>query len=1661
MKKRKSANGSSPRKRVVAFCASISLCFSGSGYTNPSGGVVVHGDIQFANNGNTLQVIQGTNHGIIDWNSFSIAAGQTTQFIQPGTSSVTLNRVTGGATSIINGSLISNGRVFLLNPAGILVGQGGVIDTAGFTASTLDLSNDAFLAGGDLDFRGNSQAGIVNLGRIHAVEGDVFLIASSVINEGSITAPRGSVGLASGNDVLLAESGSERIFVRGSGSSDGGAVNRGTIEANVAELKAHGGNIYGMAVKNEGRVAATSVSREGGQIFLRAGGGGGVRSTGTVVAKKEESGGNVVADSGPAGRTEISGKVDVTGASGNGGSILILGKGIEVFSGSLLIADGESGGGQILLGGGRRGLDPDFFNADIVEIGRDVSLQASAIEKGDGGEIISFSSGSLIFSGMAVARGGRHGGDGGFVEVSGKESVLIGNLTEQINVRAVSGKGGTLLIDPTDILIIDGVAGETSTINSNEIHDQDIVNFLAADQNLFLETVIGEGDGDITIEAGVDVSWNSDALFSLDADRDIVVRPGAKVSASGGGSIDFSAARNLSLGGEISSGTGAVVLRGASLDLLSGGSIEGGLTTGDIQLITDSIEVAGIIQSQGDLTIAPITSDLAINLGSGPEVPTNGLHLTNGELGFLSDGFNSIVIGDAVVGNGTITIGSVRFRDPTTFATPSSAFPGGEIFVVGDLTGIGDASFFFDGSGPSFQGEVSTTYLSGTISTEGYGITISDDVVLQGDSSIDTTAGGQLGGANVIIEGTVSGETQARNFSVNAGSDGQLFFQDTVGSDSSSLIGDIDWKAGRLILNTEVYSSGAIDIATSEYFILDDQGVIDSTNHLTIKANQGSVPVAGDFSGIDSRGRMNSALGEIVLDGRAGDFSAGGTPNVGVWLRSNSDSMAAADIKITGAAPNGIDQAVLLDGTISSSGWGVEVGSMGGDVELNSTISGNGLVLKGDTASGTAFRVNGSIPLFGFSADGGGGINSLDFGGYTGSWLEIEASQLLNIDFLSGRPDLFPTFRGSNTDPGRFDIDSSTGFTYEDDTRGVIDVTDFSQVRGGILDDSFTIDLGSANVFGGSLDGDLGSDTFTVLSGSASVFESDFNDGGVDLLDFGLIGSALDVNLDSGVAQFGTGTTSFSGIERIVGASGYTNRIEGKGGGDTIRITANGVGEIESAVESQSAFGDETGTVETTASTLFFNEEDGYEVEGPPDTRTVAFENFSLVSGGLGEDMFEVTLPDTETFDGELLGGGDNDFFSISPGGDVATINGEGGVDTLDWGKFSEPVVVDLQDNSATQVGAFSSIESLVGGSGEDTLTGTPSADQFLVTEENRGFVNLLSFADFEILNGVGGSDLFVFQNQANVVRFDGGSEADTFVLNDSNLTTGRSYTISDGSVSRNQDYEFSEIESLQLLLGSGNDNVLAGNNGLIQFVDGGGGLDTVDFGTTPVVGRTPFLFGESQLFSSNVEEFVFVKDESNNPDNINNEGGGNQNPLGDGTVSDLFSGTGLTDAAANAFSAFAANALITGQAVVVQIDGTRFQLQAPASLDGFFTEPPQSIIGQLKENLEVNAWSELAEAIGFSDSTILVRNDGPFSILLDGVPPEELKAILEENLLTDSARELVAALEMTLVIPVTSIDGAVSILTIPIEVGPATLALLEANLNQEALNELTAALDQ
>ncbi|WP_041559705.1 filamentous hemagglutinin N-terminal domain-containing protein [Afipia carboxidovorans] len=62
-------------------------------------------------------------------------------FYQPGASSVTLNRVIGNETSVINGAINANGQVFIVNSAGVLFGKGSQINVGGLVASTQDISN--------------------------------------------------------------------------------------------------------------------------------------------------------------------------------------------------------------------------------------------------------------------------------------------------------------------------------------------------------------------------------------------------------------------------------------------------------------------------------------------------------------------------------------------------------------------------------------------------------------------------------------------------------------------------------------------------------------------------------------------------------------------------------------------------------------------------------------------------------------------------------------------------------------------------------------------------------------------------------------------------------------------------------------------------------------------------------------------------------------------------------------------------------------------------------------------------------------------------------------------------------------------------------------------------------------------------------------------------------------------------------------------------------------------------------------------------------------------------------------------------------------------------------------------------------------------------------
>ena len=146
-----------PRPTRIALAVSAALC-SSQILANPLGGQVISGSATIQSSGNQTTINQSSNRAIINWQSFSIGNGERTHFNQPSASSAVLNRVLGGNPSELLGALSANGKVFIINPNGVLVGAGATINTGAFVGSTRDVSNPQFMAGGNLDFFGSTNA---------------------------------------------------------------------------------------------------------------------------------------------------------------------------------------------------------------------------------------------------------------------------------------------------------------------------------------------------------------------------------------------------------------------------------------------------------------------------------------------------------------------------------------------------------------------------------------------------------------------------------------------------------------------------------------------------------------------------------------------------------------------------------------------------------------------------------------------------------------------------------------------------------------------------------------------------------------------------------------------------------------------------------------------------------------------------------------------------------------------------------------------------------------------------------------------------------------------------------------------------------------------------------------------------------------------------------------------------------------------------------------------------------------------------------------------------------------------------------------------------------------------------------------------------------------
>ncbi|MGE5200719.1 MAG: filamentous hemagglutinin N-terminal domain-containing protein [Acidobacteriota bacterium] len=162
---------------TTALVGAVALAWVSPGaLAAPTGGTVAAGSATISTTGSVTQITTNSQRTIINWQGLSIAPGETAKFVQPSSSSATLNRVVGPDPSLLLGTLTSNGQVYLINRNGIVVGQGARIETAGFVASTLDVPDTAFMSGGALKFSGTSTATIQNLGTINATLGDVVLI---------------------------------------------------------------------------------------------------------------------------------------------------------------------------------------------------------------------------------------------------------------------------------------------------------------------------------------------------------------------------------------------------------------------------------------------------------------------------------------------------------------------------------------------------------------------------------------------------------------------------------------------------------------------------------------------------------------------------------------------------------------------------------------------------------------------------------------------------------------------------------------------------------------------------------------------------------------------------------------------------------------------------------------------------------------------------------------------------------------------------------------------------------------------------------------------------------------------------------------------------------------------------------------------------------------------------------------------------------------------------------------------------------------------------------------------------------------------------------------------------------------------------------------------
>ncbi|MFC0229481.1 two-partner secretion domain-containing protein [Serratia aquatilis] len=288
-----------------------------------------------------MQINQTSDKLAIEWQSFNIAEGNKVNFQQPNSKSITLNRVVGTEGSKVMGQLNANGRVFLVNPNGVLFGNNAQVNVGGLVASTQDLTTNNFALGKYNFSGGNSPASVVNQGTITAKDGGaVVLLGGQVSNQGNIQANLGSVKLAAGKATTLDFGGDGLVNIQvTSAAANALAENSGLIQADggqvVMSAAYANNNVLQTVVNNTGTLQAQTLSNKSGKIVLSGGQQGRVNVEGILDASTADQGnGGSIETSGQAVNVVASTSVDTRGIAGQNGTWTVAADHLDVNDGT-------------------------------------------------------------------------------------------------------------------------------------------------------------------------------------------------------------------------------------------------------------------------------------------------------------------------------------------------------------------------------------------------------------------------------------------------------------------------------------------------------------------------------------------------------------------------------------------------------------------------------------------------------------------------------------------------------------------------------------------------------------------------------------------------------------------------------------------------------------------------------------------------------------------------------------------------------------------------------------------------------------------------------------------------------------------------------------------------------------------------------------------------------------------------------------------------------------------------------------------------------------------------------------------------------------------------------------------------------------------------------